>query len=140
MARARRDPVEIAGPARHDTWSAGASTSPLDAMLRAICLITALWGLASQASADVPECQPKRAVLTIKPLDLGSLPRVPPTGYVEVAFTVAPTGIAMDPIVISSHIDWSEASARAIKVLSTIQFDPPPHPCKQTMKVRFDAK
>jgi len=29
VARARRDPVEIAGPARHDTWSAGASTSPL---------------------------------------------------------------------------------------------------------------
>jgi len=30
VARARRDPVEIAGPARHDTWSAGASTSPLE--------------------------------------------------------------------------------------------------------------
>ena len=32
MARARRGPVEIAGPARHDTWSAGASTSPLGVM------------------------------------------------------------------------------------------------------------
>ena len=32
MARARRDPVEIAGPARHDTWSAGASTSPLEVL------------------------------------------------------------------------------------------------------------
>jgi len=36
VARARRDPVEIAGPARHDTWSAGASTSPLGAMAHAL--------------------------------------------------------------------------------------------------------
>jgi hypothetical protein len=117
----------------------GPSTSPLDAMLRAICLIIALWSLASQAIADVPECQPKRAVLSIRPLDLGSLPRTPPTGYVEVAFTIAPTGLATDTVVVSSHVDWSEAPARAIKALSTVQFDPPTHPCKQTMKVRFDA-
>jgi hypothetical protein len=70
---------------------------------------------------------------------LGSLPRIPPTGYVEVAFTIAPTGMASDTVVISSHVDWSEAPARAIKVLSTVHFDPPTHPCKQTMKVRFDA-
>ena len=119
--------------------SSGPSTSPLDAMLRSICLITALWILASKAIADVPECQPKRAVLSIRPLDLGSLPRTPPTGYVEVAFTIAPTGMATDTVVVSSHVDWAEAPARAIKVLSTAQFDPPTHPCKQTMKVRFDA-
>jgi hypothetical protein len=40
VARARRDPVEIAGPARHDTWSAGASTSPLAADVSAQPLAT----------------------------------------------------------------------------------------------------
>jgi len=47
VARARRDPAEIAGPARHDTWSAGASTSPLGAMMKRFLAV--LFALASGA-------------------------------------------------------------------------------------------
>jgi TonB family protein len=108
-------------------------------MRGAICLITALSGLASQASADVPECRPKRAVLSIAALD-GSLPRIPPVGYVEVAFTIAPTGKPQDIVVLSSQIDWPEANARALKVVANARFDPPSSPCTQTMKVRFEVK
>jgi hypothetical protein len=125
---------------RNNALVDGPSTSPLDVMRVAICLVTALAGLTSQASADVPECRPKRAVLSIAPLDLSSLPRIPPLGFVEVAFTIALTGRATDIVVVSSHINWSEAPTRAINVLESAQFDPASYPCRQTMKIRFDAK
>ena len=119
--------------------SAGPSTSPLEVMRCVICLIVALAGLGSVARADAPECQPKRAVLSI-PAFYGSLPRVPPVGYVEVAFTVAPTGKPQDMVVLSSQIDWPEAPARALQIVASAQFDPPSHACRQTMKVNFTAK
>ena len=109
-------------------------------MRGALCLITGLLGLASQASADVPECRPKRAVVSIASLDLGSLPRTPPLGYVDVAFTIAPTGEPRDIVVFSSHIDWPEANAHALKVVASARFDPPSSSCTQVMRVRFDAK
>ena len=109
-------------------------------MRGALCLITVLLGLASQASADVPECQPKRAVVSIAPPDLGSLPRTPPLGYVDVAFTIAPTGEPRDIVVLSSHIDWPEGNTDALKVVANARFDPPSSSCRQVMRVRFDAK
>jgi TonB family protein len=117
----------------------GPSTSPLDVMRGTIWLITALSGFASQASADVPECLPKRAVLSLAAL-YASWPRTPPAGYVEVAFTIAPTGKSQDLAVISSQIDWPEAQARALEIVAGAQFDPPSRACRQTMKVKFTAK
>jgi TonB family protein len=127
-------------PRRRRALLCGPPTSPLDVMRGALCLITVLLGLASQASAGVPECRPKRAVVSIASLDLGSLPRTPPLGYVDVAFTIAPTGEPRDIVVLSSHIDWPEANARALKLVANARFDPPSSFCRQAMRVRFDAK
>jgi TonB family protein len=108
-------------------------------MRDAICLPTALSALATQAGADVPECRPKRAVLSVAPVSL-DLPRIPPAGYVEVAFTIAPTGKPQDIVLLSSHADYPAANAWALKIAADARFDPPSSPCTQTMKVRFSAK
>jgi hypothetical protein len=119
----------------------GRSPWTLDVMRSAICLIAALASAGSAARADVSECQPKRAILSIAPADCPST-RVPYLGYIDVAFPVQPTGNPEDLTVISSHVDSSEALAHAcaLNVVANARFDPPHTACRQMMRIRFTVK
>lgn len=98
----------------------------------AIGLVTVLACLATEVSAEVPECQPHRAIISIDPL-----PKIPADGRVEVAFTISPSGKPQDLVLVLSEIDWPGATDLALKAVASAQFDPPSEACRQKLMIRF---
>jgi TonB family protein len=96
----------------------------------------------SAGSSDVvPECKPKRAIVTIayEALNL-PLPRIPPTGDIEFGFTILSNGTVADIKTLSSEGKWEAWDTAAQRVLANAKFEAAQGACRQTMRFRFSLK